>query len=80
MNTDANNKYNRAVTGLDGVKTTIDVYRVLTAFSIVDPELQHALKKLLCLGIRGKGDYKQDLDEAILSLNKMKERKEQEGC
>lgn len=79
MNTDATNKYNRAITGLDGTKTTVDVYRVLTAFNIVEPELQHALKKLLCLGIRGKGDYNQDLSEAVLSLDKMRERKEQEG-
>ena len=71
------NKYNRCIFGLDGNSTTIDVYRVLVAFNIVDPELQHALKKLLCLGIRGKGNYDQDLDEAILSLNKLKERKEQ---
>ena len=74
----AASKYNRPITGLDGTKTTVDVYRVLVAFSITDPELQHSLKKLLNLGIRGKGDYTQDLDEAILSLQKMKERKEQE--
>ena len=71
-------KYNRLITGLDGTKTTVDVYRVLVAFGITDPELQHSLKRLLNLGIRGKGDYAQDLDEAILSLQKMKERKEQE--
>lgn len=72
------NKYNKPITGIDGVKTTVDVYRVLVAFNIIDPELQHSLKKLLNLGVRGKGDYTQDLDEAILSLQKMKERKEQE--
>lgn len=71
-------KYNKPITGLDGVKTTVDVYRVLVAFGITDPELQHSIKKLLNLGTRGKGDYNQDLDEAILSLQKMKERKEQE--
>jgi len=75
---DANSKYNRSVVGLDGVKTYIDVYRTLVAFDIKDPELQHALKKLLCLGIRGKGGYEQDLSEAILSLNKLIERREQE--
>lgn len=74
----ASTKYNKPITGIDGVKTTVDVYRVLVAFNIVDPELQHSLKKLLNLGVRGKGDYTQDLDEAILSLQKMKERKEQE--
>ncbi len=75
---DANIKYNRPITGIDGVKTTVDVYRVLSAFAVVEPELQHSIKKMLCLGIRGKGDYIQDLDEAILSLQKMKQRKEQE--
>ena len=76
---DANVKYNRAIVGLDGAKTTVDVYRVLSAFAVVEPELQHSIKKMLCLGIRGKGDYIQDLDEAILSLQKMKQRKEQES-
>jgi len=47
---DPNSKYNRAVVGLDGVKTYIDVYRTLVAFDIKEPELQHSLKKLLCLG------------------------------
>lgn len=75
---DPNSKYNRVVVGLDGVKTYIDVYRTLVAFDIKEPELQHSLKKLLCLGIRGKGDYNQDLDEAILGLEKLKERKKQE--
>ena len=75
---DPNSKYNRAVVGLDGVKTYIDVYRTLVAFDIKEPELQHSLKKLLCLGIRGKGDYNQDLDEVILGLEKLKERKKQE--
>lgn len=74
----ASSKYNREILGLDGRKALVDVYRVLVAFDITDPELQHALKKLLCLGIRGKGDYRQDLNEAVLSLNKLQERKEQE--
>jgi len=74
----ASSKYNREILGLDGRKALVDVYRVLVAFEIADPELQHALKKLLCLGIRGKGDYRQDLEEAVLSLNKLQERKEQE--
>lgn len=76
----ASSKYNREILGLDGRKALVDVYRVLVAFDITDPELQHALKKLLCLGIRGKGDYRQDLEEAVLSLNKLQERKEQELC
>lgn len=41
-----------------------DVYAVLEAFSVVCPARQHAIKKLLCSGIRGKGGSMQDLTEA----------------
>lgn len=42
----------------------VDVYAVLEAFNVVCPARQHAIKKLLCSGIRGKGDAVQDLEEA----------------
>ena len=76
---EASSKYNRDIIGLDGVKTTVDVYRVLVAFDVTNPEIQHAIKKLLCAGLRGKCDETQDIDEAILSLEKFKERKGQES-
>lgn len=41
-----------------------DVYAVLEAFNVTCPARQHAIKKLLCTGIRGKGDSTQDLIEA----------------
>lgn len=41
-----------------------DVYAVLEAFGVNCPARQHAIKKLLCTGIRGKGDSLQDLNEA----------------
>lgn len=41
----------------------VDVYRVLDAFKVTCPARQHAIKKLLCAGIRGKGDELQDLWE-----------------
>lgn len=41
-----------------------DVYAILIAFDVVCPARQHAIKKLLCSGIRGKGDVIQDLKEA----------------
>lgn len=41
-----------------------DVYAVLEAFGVSCPARQHAIKKLLCAGIRGKGDEAQDLSEA----------------
>lgn len=59
-------KYHREIRPLDGYKTPhVDVYRVLYAFNVVSPGLQHAIKKLLCAGIRGKGGHAQDLREAI---------------
>jgi hypothetical protein len=42
----------------------IDVYAVLVAFGVSCPARQHAIKKLLCAGLRGKGDELQDLHEA----------------
>lgn len=42
----------------------IDVYNVLDAFDVRKPALQHGSKKMLCAGIRGKGDLLQDLIEA----------------
>lgn len=56
-------KYRRGVMGAlpDG---TIDVYSVLLSFGVTCPARQHAIKKLLCAGLRGKGDELQDLREA----------------
>ena len=46
------------------IQGRIDVYAVLDAFAVTSPPLQHAVKKLLCAGLRGKGDTLQDLGEA----------------
>ena len=46
----------------------VDVYRVLDLFNVVNPCIQHAIKKLLCAGQRGVKDQKQDVQEAIASL------------
>lgn len=43
----------------------VDVYAVLDAFGVTCPARQHAIKKLLCAGLRGKGDEMQDLREAV---------------
>jgi flagellar hook-basal body complex protein FliE len=49
----------------------IDVYRVLELFNVTDPCVQHAVKKLLVSGGRGAGkDFKQDIQEAVDSLNR----------
>jgi len=55
------NKYHREIQLIDG---KVDVYCVLEAFKVSCPARQHAIKKLLCSGIRGKGDTMQDLNEA----------------
>lgn len=55
-------KYLREISLIDG--KYVDVYAVLEAFNVISPPVQHAIKKLLCAGIRGKGDELQDLQEA----------------
>ena len=42
----------------------VDVYCVLQAFGVNCPAVQHAVKKLLCAGLRDKGTAAQDLREA----------------
>lgn len=65
---DMRNKYDVQIVGKDGVKTTVDVYRVLNAFDVHDAATQHAIKKLLAAGKRGHKDYVQDLKEANASI------------
>lgn len=66
-------KYNREIIGIDGTVTTVDVYRVLDAFGVSDPATQHAIKKMLCTGLRGHKDYLTDLNDSIDSLRRAKE-------
>lgn len=70
-------KYEREIVGLNGELAIIDVYRTLSAFNVTDPACQQAIKKLLCMGLRGHKDIITDLDDAIDSLNKMKTYMEQ---
>lgn len=63
------NKYDRTITGKYGTgKCTIDVYRVLAAYDVTDSEVAHAVKKLLAPGQRGVKEERQDIEEAIQSL------------
>lgn len=55
-------KYLRPIVVTDDGK--VDVYAVLDAFAVTCPARQHAVKKLLCSGIRGKASAIQDLSEA----------------
>lgn len=59
---DSGKKYLRPIQGaIDG---RVDVYAVLSTFGVTCPARQHAVKKLLCAGLRDKGSESQDLTEA----------------
>jgi hypothetical protein len=63
------NKYDRKIfSKYEDACITIDVYRVLDAFDVRCPATAHAIKKLLCAGIRGHKDMEQDLSEAAQSI------------
>ena len=51
----------------------LDIYRILSLYDVTDPCLQHAIKKLLCAGKRGVKNQIQDINEAILSLQRLLE-------
>lgn len=65
------NKYIRSIHAI-GSETTIrvDVYDVLEAFNVTCPAIQHALKKLLCAGMRGSKTTIQDLQESIPAIER----------
>jgi len=48
----------------------VDVYDVLNAFEVINPAMQHALKKMLAPGKRGAKDTIQDMKEAIQSIER----------
>ena len=66
------NKYQRTVPS-----TTIDVYDVLTAYSVTNPATQHAIKKLLQPGNRGHKDTLTDMREALASIQRAIQIEEQ---
>ena len=57
----------------------IDVYRVLDLFNVVNPCIQHAIKKLLCAGARGVKDERRDVEEAVSSLVRYLEMQTEDG-
>lgn len=67
-------KYDRTIIGVgaDGkpMAVTVDVYRVIDAFQVTDPALQHLVKKALCAGLRGHKDRAQDLNDILQSAQK----------
>lgn len=68
-------KYLRTIHSADQRDATIkiDVYSVLLAFNVTCPATQHAIKKMLCAGQRGKADKVKDIEEAIDALQRAKE-------
>lgn len=70
-------KYLRHIFGALGDKSyqgdgsmLVDVYEVLIAFKVECPATAHAVKKLLCAGLREKGDRLADLKGAMAALNR----------
>jgi hypothetical protein len=77
-------KYDRKIfSKYEDAEITIDVYRVLDAFQVTCPATAHAVKKLLCAGIRGHKDNEQDLAEAAESIEEaramLKQKRRQGG-
>jgi hypothetical protein len=69
-------KYSKVLSPWD---IKIDVYDVLVAFEVTNPATAHAIKKLLMPGNRGYKDKIQDLNEAIVSINRAIEIEERNG-
>ena len=57
---------------------TLDVYRVINIFGVTDPCIQHALKKLLCSGVRGHKDQSKDIQDVIDTLERWKQMREED--
>ena len=72
---DRGSKYHRTITqtlpgDTHGRSVVVDVYDVLQAFGVDCPALQHAIKKLLCAGLRGNKSAEQDIEEAASSCRR----------
>lgn len=75
-------KYLRTIHSAIGSQTTlsIDVYEVLLAFNVHCPATQHAIKKLLCAGLREKANTTQDLKEARDAISRAIDMSMREAC
>lgn len=73
-------KYDRTIIGKCGTAVVVDVYRLLDAFGVTDQAVGHAIKKLLCAGIRNGGKPPaQDIDEAIWTLQEQQQLEQQKA-
>lgn len=71
MTEHSGNKYHRKIYAVSGSTSIIvDVYCVIDAYGVTCPALQHAIKKILAPGQRGKADRQQDIQEAIDALSR----------
>lgn len=72
------NKYIRKIYSCvdPGKFVEVDVYEVIDAFNVTCPAISHAIKKLLCTGVRGKGTKLQDLKEAIDAMYRAVQKEE----
>ena len=61
-------KYTKTIHGV-----SVDVYDVLQAWGVINPALQHLIKKALQCGQRGHKDNEQDLQDIIDSAIRAKE-------
>lgn len=64
-------KYIKYITNYEGTESIyVDVYCVLSAYDVKCPAIGHAIKKLLMPGQRGSKTAKQDMEEAIVSIQR----------
>ena len=57
----------------------VDIYRVLELFGVSSHPIGHAIKKLLAAGQRGRKNSWQDVQEAIDSLRRWQEMREEDA-
>ena len=73
MKTDKGDKYLKSISNKYGTDINVDVYDVLVAFEVTCPATAHAIKKILCAGQRGHKSYTEDINEAVVSLERAKQ-------
>lgn len=71
-----NQKYDHYYRDVSHLKK-IDIYRFCDLFGVTGP-LEHALKKIACAGQRGAKDFYKDLNEAIDSINRAIEMRQED--
>lgn len=57
----------------------IDPYRILKLYEVTDPAIAHAFKKVLMAGQRGAKDIDKDISEAIDTLTRWQEMREEDS-